>query len=183
MVLATQNPIEPEGTYPLPEAQLDRFLFKVQIDYPSQADEVALVRHVTEGKVGDRLDVDAGDARWSSPRPWSSLQADRGLGPRRRRGARLRGAHGARHAHAGRASPPAPARAARSRSCARRAPRRCSRAATIVTPDDVKRIALPALRHRIAPSPELELEGRDTDAILKGLLEKIEARGSRDAAR
>jgi len=44
-----------------------------------------------------------------------------------------------------------------------------------VTPDDVKRMALPALRHRIAPSPELELEGRDTDTILKGLLEKIEA--------
>ena len=44
-----------------------------------------------------------------------------------------------------------------------------------VTPDDVKRMALPALRHRIAPSPELELEGRDTDGILKGLLEKIEA--------
>jgi len=44
-----------------------------------------------------------------------------------------------------------------------------------VTPDDVKRMALPALRHRVAPSPELELEGRDTDGILKGLLEKIEA--------
>src|ERR687895_416262 len=44
-----------------------------------------------------------------------------------------------------------------------------------VTPDDVKRMALPALRHRIMPSPELELEGRDTDAILKGLIEKIEA--------
>ena len=44
-----------------------------------------------------------------------------------------------------------------------------------VTPDDVKKMALPALRHRIMPSPELELEGRDTDAILKGLLEKIEA--------
>ena len=44
-----------------------------------------------------------------------------------------------------------------------------------VTPDDVKRMALPALRHRIAPSPELEIEGADTDGILKGLLEKIEA--------
>jgi MoxR-like ATPase len=43
-----------------------------------------------------------------------------------------------------------------------------------VTPDDVKRMALPALRHRIMPSPELELEGRDTDAILKGLIDKIE---------
>src|SRR5256714_12677874 len=44
-----------------------------------------------------------------------------------------------------------------------------------VTPDDVKKMALPALRHRIRPSPELELEGRDNDAILKGLLEKIDA--------
>jgi MoxR-like ATPase len=44
-----------------------------------------------------------------------------------------------------------------------------------VTPDDVKKMALPALRHRVMPSPELELEGRDTDAILKGLLEKMEA--------
>jgi MoxR-like ATPase len=44
-----------------------------------------------------------------------------------------------------------------------------------VTPDDVKKMALPALRHRIRPAPELELEGRDNDAILKGLLEKIDA--------
>jgi MoxR-like ATPase len=58
MVLATQNPIEHEGTYALPEAQLDRFLLKVRIDYPSPADEMALVRHVIEGKVGDKLDVD-----------------------------------------------------------------------------------------------------------------------------
>src|SRR5687767_14993393 len=58
MVLATQNPIEQEGTYALPEAQLDRFLLKVRIDYPSQPEEMALVRHVTEGKVGDKLNVD-----------------------------------------------------------------------------------------------------------------------------
>ena len=44
-----------------------------------------------------------------------------------------------------------------------------------VTPDDVKRMALPALRHRIAPSPELEIEGRDTDAILKGAAREVEA--------
>ena len=123
MVLATQNPIEQEGTYALPEAQLDRFLLKVSIDYPSQADEVALVRHVTEGKVGDKLNVEqvqrAGQA------------GDRGLAAghrrraaHRRRGARLRDPPGARHAHLGRAWSPAPGRAAASRSCARRAPRR-----------------------------------------------------------
>src|ERR1044071_8826707 len=58
MVMATQNPVEQEGTYALPEAQLDRFLLKVRLDYPTPADEMALVRHVTDGKVGDKLTVD-----------------------------------------------------------------------------------------------------------------------------
>src|SRR6188474_892693 len=55
MVLATQNPIETEGTYPLPEAQLDRFLFKVQIGYPSAAEEAAVVVRATAGQAGDQL--------------------------------------------------------------------------------------------------------------------------------
>ena len=46
-VLATQNPIEQEGTYPLPEAQLDRFMFNLNIDYPSKRDEIAIVRNTT----------------------------------------------------------------------------------------------------------------------------------------
>ena len=57
MVLATQNPIEQEGTYPLPEAQLDRFLLKVLIRYPEAEEEGRLVRQVTAGQVGDALDV------------------------------------------------------------------------------------------------------------------------------
>ena len=55
MVLATQNPIETEGTYPLPEAQLDRFLFKIEIGYPSVTDEVAVVVRATAGQAGDEL--------------------------------------------------------------------------------------------------------------------------------
>src|SRR5947207_39664 len=55
MVLATQNPIETEGTYPLPEAQLDRFLFKIQIGYPSSVEEAAIVVRATEGQAGDEL--------------------------------------------------------------------------------------------------------------------------------
>ena len=57
LVFATQNPIEQEGTYPLPQAQLDRFLLKVFIDYPTAADEVAVVRQTTNGKIGDQLDL------------------------------------------------------------------------------------------------------------------------------
>ena len=55
MVLATQNPVETEGTYPLPEAQLDRFLFKIEIDYPSIAEEVAIVVRATLDQTGDEL--------------------------------------------------------------------------------------------------------------------------------
>src|SRR4051812_5522761 len=59
MVLATQNPVETEGTYPLPEAQLDRFLFKIEIGYPSSAEEVAVVIRVTADQAGDELPLAA----------------------------------------------------------------------------------------------------------------------------
>ena len=49
MVFATQNPIEQEGTYPLPEAQLDRFMFSINVGYPSEAEEVAIVERTTMG--------------------------------------------------------------------------------------------------------------------------------------
>src|SRR5258706_8868403 len=173
MVLATQNPIEQEGTYALPEAQLDRFLLKVKIDYPSQADEVALVRYVTDGKIGDKLNlepvapllkastvvtlqaiaaalktddavIDYAIRLVRATRNWAGVAA--GAGPR----------GGISLLRAARAAALIEGR-------------------DFVTPDDVKRMALPALRHRIRPSPELELEGRDADAILTGILEKIEA--------
>src|SRR3954465_10194608 len=173
MVLATQNPIQQEGTYALPEAQLDRFLLKVRIDYPSQAEEASMVRHVTAGKVGDRLDVEP-VAQLVKPSTVLTLQ---GIAA----GLRVDDAvldYAVRLARATRSWAGVVAGAG---------PRggislvRAARAAALVegrdfvTPDDVKRMALPALRHRIRPAPELELEGRDNDAILKGLIEKIEA--------
>jgi len=173
MVLATQNPIEQEGTYALPEAQLDRFLLKLRIDYPSQAEEMALVRHVTEGKVGDKLDVDP-VAQLVKPATVLSLQAVAAS-------VRMDDAvldYAIRLVRATRNWPGVVAGAGpRGGISLMRAARAAAllEARDFVTPDDVKRMALPALRHRIAPSPELELEGRDTDAILKGLLEKIEA--------
>src|SRR4029078_11157868 len=59
MVLATQNPVETEGTYPLPEAQLDRFLFKIEIDYPPADVEVDVVIRATDGQAGNDLQLDA----------------------------------------------------------------------------------------------------------------------------
>ncbi len=173
MVLATQNPIEQEGTYALPEAQLDRFLLKVQIDYPTQADETAMVRQVTDGKVGDRLNVEQ-VASLVKPSTVVTLQAI---------AAQLRTDDAvldyairlvrATRSWAGVAAGAGPRGGISLLRAARGAALLDGR--DYVTPDDVKRMALPALRHRIRPSPELELEGRDADAILKGLLEKVEA--------
>ncbi len=173
MVLATQNPIEQEGTYALPEAQLDRFLLKVQIDYPTQADEAAMVRQVTDGKVGDRLNVEE-VASLVKPATVVTLQAI---------AAQLRTDDAvldyairlvrATRSWAGVAAGAGPRGSISLLRAARGAALLEGR--DYVTPDDVKRMALPALRHRIRPSPELELEGRDADTILKGLLEKIEA--------
>ena len=173
MVLATQNPIEQEGTYALPEAQLDRFLLKVKIDYPSQAEEAALVRQVTDGKVGDRLNVEQVNTLLKPntvvllQQIAASLRIDDAVLDYAIRLVRATRTWAGVVAGAGPRGGISLVRAAR--GAALLAGR------DFVTPDDVKRMALPALRHRIAPSPELELEGRDADGILKGLLEKIEA--------
>jgi MoxR-like ATPase len=173
MVLATQNPIEQEGTYALPEAQLDRFLLKVRIDYPSQADETAMVRHVVAGKVGDRLDVEP-VAELVKPSTVITLQAiaaslrmDDAVLDYAIRLVRATRSWAGVVAGAGPRGGISLMRAARGAALLE--------GRDYVTPDDVKKMALPALRHRIRPSPELELEGRDNDAILKGLLEKIDA--------
>jgi MoxR-like ATPase len=173
MVLATQNPIEQEGTYALPEAQLDRFLLKVKIDYPGQADEVALVRHVTDGKVGDKLNVDS-VAQILRPQTVVTLQTiaaalrtDDAVIDYAIRLVRATRSWAGVAAGAGPRGGISLLRAARANALLE--------GRDFVTPDDVKKMAPPALRHRIRPSPELELEGRDADAIIAGILEKIEA--------
>ncbi len=173
MVLATQNPIEQEGTYALPEAQLDRFLLKVRIDYPSQAEEAAMIRQVTAGKVGDRLDVEAVSELVKPAtvvtlqKIAASLRVDDAVLDYAVRLVRATRNWAGVVAGAGPRGGISLVRAARGAALLE--------GRDYVTPDDVKKMALPALRHRIRPAPELELEGRDNDAILKGLLEKIEA--------
>jgi MoxR-like ATPase len=173
MVLATQNPIEQEGTYALPEAQLDRFLLKVRIDYPSAQEESAMVRRVTQGQVGDRLNVEA-VSTLVKPSTVTTLQAiaaavavdDAVLD------------YAVRIVRATRTWPGVTAGTGPRGGIALV---RVARAAAImagrdfITPDDVKRMALPCLRHRVTPAPELEIEGHGADAILRALLEKVEA--------
>ena len=173
MTLATQNPIEQEGTYPLPEAQLDRFLLKVRIGYPSAAVEAALVRAVTEGQVGDRLRVDgAGPVidRQGALRLQLAAAAvtvdDRVLDYAVRLVRATRERQGV-SVGAGPRGTIALIRAARAAALIE--------GRGFVTPDDIKGVALPALRHRVAIAPELEIEGMSTDDVLKGVIAGVEA--------
>ncbi len=173
MVLATQNPIEQEGTYPLPEAELDRFLLKIRMEYPKPAEELEMVRRVTQNQIGDRLNVSAVKsvikpaAVVTLQRIVASLRLDDQVLDYAIRIVRAtRTWHGVA-AGAGPRGGIALVRAARAAALIA--------GRDYVTPDDVKQMALPALRHRVTPTPELQIEGQDSDALLGTLLEKIEA--------
>ena len=173
MVLATQNPIEQEGTYPLPEAQVDRFLLKIRIDYPQHNEEADLVKLVTNANIGDKLNVDQVATVFSpeeiiqlqntaatipideqvldyivrlvrATREWNGIQM--GAGPR---------------------GSIALVRVSRAHALIRGNP--------FVTPDDVKQVAKPVLRHRIRLSPDLEIEGINIDNALDQVLDEVKA--------
>ena len=171
MVIATQNPVEYEGTYPLPEAQLDRFIAKIYVGYPERdSEQEVLARHhqglnlheVAENGVQAvasaedlsraraevrALQVDESILSYITEivrSTRSSPVVDLGVSPRG--GVALLGLAKAWAWMAGR---------------------------TFVTPDDVKVVTKPALRHRLAVQPEAELEGVTADIVLDGLLESV----------
>ena len=172
-VFATQNPIEFEGTYPLPEAELDRFMAKVLIGYPAAAVEQGILTRYVEGFEADRTDtygvapvVDADglerlrqavDAVRVEPRITAYITAI------------VRATREAASLTLG-ASPRAGV-----------ALFKAARAAALlegrefVIPDDVKLLAPAVLRHRVNVAPELELEGVTADQALKAILDRVEA--------
>ncbi len=173
MTLATQNPSEHEGTYPLPEAQLDRFLLKIQIDYPTSAEEAALVRAITGGQVGDRLDVSqvpevtTVDAVLALQRIAARLRLDDAVLDY---AVRLTAATRATPGFAIGAGPRgslALVRAARAQALLNQR--------DFVTPDDIKTIVKPALRHRLTLAAEYEMEGAQVDEVLDDLLHRVAA--------
>jgi MoxR-like ATPase len=171
LVIATQNPVEFEGTYPLPEAQLDRFLFKVLVDYGSaQAEKGILERHhaglqVTDlAAAGLQPIVDAAGildlrAQVAATKVDDSVaeylvavgRATRTM-PEVQYGASVRGALGMLHA---------------SKALAAFASR------DYVTPDDVKAAAAGVLRHRIVLKPEAELDGLRADDVVQRILGSV----------
>ncbi|MBI1407104.1 MAG: AAA domain-containing protein [Caulobacter sp.] len=173
MVVATQNPIEQQGVYPLPEAQLDRFLFKQVLPYPSAAEERDIVIRFG-GRTGQPVPAQMGVETVVSR---EELTAIGGLLASVRLTDEIadyvvsivRGTRESADFDTG-VSP----RCASVLAAAARA-RAVLNGRDYVIPDDVKALCLPALRHRVILSPAAEIEGRKVDDALTGLIEQIEA--------
>jgi MoxR-like ATPase len=173
VVIATQNPVEYEGTYPLPEAQLDRFLFKLHVTYPTAEQEMEVLARHDRGldphdleaagvqAVAGPADLDAArlevDALHVEPPVLQYVvdlvRATR-VSPALTLGVSPRGAAALLHA---------------SKAWAWLAGR------PFVTPDEVKAVAKPALRHRLLVRPEVEIEGTTADSVLDGILATVRA--------
>jgi len=173
LVFATQNPIEHEGTYPLPQAQLDRFLIKASIDYPDAAAEAAVVRQVTDGAPGDRLDLSR-VSQVLSPSELLTLQAiaamllidDEVLDYAVRIVRATRDWSGIQLGAGPRATV-ALVRAARAHALLS--------GRGYVIPDDVKTMVHAVLRHRIMLGADLEIDGVTPDDVLAELARNVPA--------
>ncbi|MCL2006963.1 MAG: MoxR family ATPase [Treponema sp.] len=178
MVLATQNPFEHEGTYPLPDAQKDRFLMKLLIDYPMQEDEKEMVERVLKGGTGAELSLE-GVNRALSTEEFIALRDKASavlIAPelidyavRIVAATREKGSHGsyAIESGAGPRGSLALIRCARGRALLENR--------DFVIPDDIKAMAIPVLIHRITLSAESELEGLNENAALENLISGVEA--------
>ena len=171
IVLATQNPIEYEGTYPLPEAQLDRFLFKLNVGYPTAAQEAQMLARHDAG-------MNPHDVRSAGVRPVAGA-ADLAAARRAIGGVRVDPAVldyvvalcRATREHPSLTLGVSPRGATMLLHAAKAWAWLSGR--TFVTPDEVKGVARPCLRHRVIVRPELEIEGASADAILDGVLATV----------
>jgi MoxR-like ATPase len=173
MVLATQNPLDTEGTYPLPEAQLDRFLLKIDMQYPTLAEEIDVVTRTTTDQTGDQLPL----AEVTPVLNERAILALQHLAARQRvdkavvdyavRIVRATREWPGIAVGSGSRGPIALVRAAKAAALIA--------ARSFVLPDDIKQVAFAALRHRIAPTADALLDGRKPDDLLATILDATAA--------
>ena len=169
LVLATQNPVEYEGTYPLPEAELDRFIFKAVVRYPGTEEERAILRAHDHGQPSaniatlepfDRGTLDACRTEVDAVKVEDSVldYVGRIAAESRRSPDLILGASPRAAVHLLRAAKAEAATAGRD----------------FVTPDDVKSLATPTLRHRLVLKAEAEIDGLDADAVCRRVLARLD---------
>ena len=165
MVVATENPVEMEGTYPLPEAQLDRFVMKLWLDYPEKEEEVDIMRRQISGESPSVEAITNGEELIAAQNLMNMVYIDdrilkyiRDIILKTRNHPQI------------------------ALGCGPRASlvlMKCSKARAAilgriyVTPDDVRALIVPALNHRILLKPEAELEGLDVKTVIKNIVEDI----------
>ena len=175
LVLATQNPIEQEGTYRLPEAQVDRFFLKLVVGYPNEAEELEVVHRMASTKLREEVQpIIELDAIVRARELVDQIHVDPRLLQymvKLVRATRDPAAHGVGELE-GQIQMGASPRASIVLSLAARANAFLEHRG-YVTPGDVKRIAPAALRHRVVPSYEAEAEGRDSDQLIARILETV----------
>jgi MoxR-like ATPase len=170
MTLATQNPVEHEGTYPLPEAQLDRFLMKVVIDYPSEVDECLVVARAASETPGSSHatqvicrpeDIVAAQAATAAVQAVDEVVAYAVALARATREARQIALG------AGTRGAIALVRVAKAYAA--------MQGRSFVIPDDVKSASLPVLRHRVQLTPEVAISGQEVDEVLRVIVDSVPA--------
>lgn len=165
IVVATENPVEMEGTYPLPEAQIDRFLFKLWLDYPEQDEEVEILRRQISGDSPSVDEITTAEEILAAQKIMNLVYIDdrilkyiRDLIIKTRNHPQIALGCG-------------PRASLTLMKCAK------ARASILgrvyVTPDDIRALIVPALNHRILLKPEAELEGLDTTSVIKTIIEEI----------
>ena len=173
-MLATQNPIEQEGTYPLPEAQLDRFLFDVRVGYPSADDEVSILRATTGAAQEALRPVLGAEEAIALQRAVRDVAASE---PALRYAASL-----ARATRPDDATAPALVQRAVRWGAGPRAGQALVLGAkahaflagrATVAPEDIRRVALPVLRHRVLASFAAEAEGVTPEQVIADVLERV----------
>ena len=170
IVLATQNPVEHEGTYKLPEAQLDRFLFKVKVEYPSQDEEVLILEGVSNNRISSDLsDIQKVITKEELNRFRNQvleIKAELNLikyivqlventrsNPDLYLGASPRASIGILNSSKALAA---------------------IRGRDFITPEDIREVTYPVLAHRVVLTPEREMEGKTTEDVIKEIIEQIE---------
>ena len=171
-VLATENPIEYEGTYPLPEAQLDRFLLKILIDYPSPEEELEVVSRWDEGfnsRHLERIEISPIEDKEMINRCREEVHAMKTESGIQKYIVEIVQKTRTHPTILYGASPRASV-----------ALLLCSKALAAIrerdftTPDDIRDVALPVLRHRLALRAEAELDGATTDAVISDIVKTVE---------
>jgi MoxR-like ATPase len=170
IVFATQNPLEHEGTYRLPEAQLDRFFFKVEVGYPSLEEEAEILAGHHAGRNPDHLDLVEPVLTAEQVAAYQAvvrqIHIEQPLIQYIAQIIHQTRDHSALYLGASPRASIALMTGAKAIAA--------MRGRDFITPEDVQEVAYPVLRHRIILTPEQEMEGRRPDDVIKTLLERVE---------